>query len=90
MSRSHRLLLCGEFARLIGVSPDTIRHYEHLGVLPKAPRSASGYRMYDPTALERVHLARCAMKLGFTLPELAEILNVRDSGGAPLARAGFD
>ena len=42
--------------------------------------------MYPPDALDRVLLARRAMRLGFTLPELAELLSVRDQGGIPCHR----
>ncbi|HVT45625.1 MAG TPA: MerR family DNA-binding transcriptional regulator [Thermoanaerobaculia bacterium] len=44
----------GELARRTGVSTDTLRHYERKRVLPKAKRSASGYRQYPAAAVERV------------------------------------
>ncbi|HLW76162.1 MAG TPA: heavy metal-responsive transcriptional regulator [Bryobacteraceae bacterium] len=73
----------GELARECGVSVDTLRHYERMGVLPRPRRSAAGYRQYGPEALKRVRLVRRALEIGFTLEELAGILRVRDSGGAP-------
>jgi DNA-binding transcriptional MerR regulator len=79
-------LSSGELARATGVSADTIRHYERLGILPKAQRTPSGYRLYAPDAVERVQLARRAIQLGFSLGELAEILHTRDNGGAPCHR----
>jgi DNA-binding transcriptional MerR regulator len=79
-------LRSGELARITGVSVDTIRHYERLGILPKAQRTPSGYRLYAPDAVERVQLARRAIQLGFSLGELAEILQTRDKGGAPCHR----
>jgi len=49
-----------------------------------APRRSNGnYRLYAPTVLERVRTIRRALAVGFTLPELARILKVRDAGGAP-------
>jgi MerR family Zn(II)-responsive transcriptional regulator of zntA len=72
-----------QLARLAGVSPDTLRHYELKGLLPKATRSANGYREYPPEAGVRVRLVRRAVSLGFTLDELARIVKVRDQGGAP-------
>jgi DNA-binding transcriptional MerR regulator len=65
------------------VSTDTLRHYERIGVLPCPNRTASGYRQYPPEAVKRVRLVRRALEIGFTLEELAGILKVRDSGGAP-------
>ena len=73
----------GELARLSGVSTDTLRHYERVGVLAKPPRTISGYRQYPSSALERVRLVRRAMSVGFSLEELARVLGVRDKGGAP-------
>jgi DNA-binding transcriptional MerR regulator len=72
-----------ELARECGVSTDTLRHYERVGVLPKPHRTQSGYRQYPPEAVKRVRLVRRALEIGFTLEELATILKVRDSGGAP-------
>lgn len=86
MSDKARALRSGELARAAGVSTDTLRHYERMGVLPQAPRSQSGYRSYPPESLERVQLVQHALRLGFTLAELAEILQARDRGGAPCRR----
>jgi len=73
----------GELARLSGVSTDTLRHYERVGVLGKAPRTKSGYRQYPSSALDRVRLVRRAISVGFSLEELARVLRIRDKGGAP-------
>jgi len=81
MSRSS--FLAGELAAAAGVSTDTLRHYERKGVLPRAPRSANGYRRYPGSALERVRLVRSSVAIGFTLDELARIFAERDGGGAP-------
>jgi MerR family copper efflux transcriptional regulator len=73
----------GELARLAGVSGDTIRFYERSGLLPAAPRSATGYRIFPRAALRRVQLIRSALGIGFSVRELTEIFRERDSGGAP-------
>ncbi len=73
----------GELARQAGVSTDTLRHYERMGVLPAARRAANNYREYPPQALDRVMLVRRALAMGFSLAELARILKERDRGGAP-------
>ena len=86
MSAAKTNLRSGELARVTGVSVDTIRHYERLGILPKAQRTPSGYRLYAPDAVERVQLTRRAIQLGFSLGELAEVLHTRDNGGAPCHR----
>lgn len=76
-------LRSGELACRTGVSPDTLRHYERLGLLPKPGRSANGYREYPPDAVERVLMIQRALTVGFTLAELKHFLGVRDKGGAP-------
>jgi MerR family mercuric resistance operon transcriptional regulator len=73
----------GELAQQCGVSTDTLRHYERIGVLARPPRTAAGYRRYPPEAAARVQLVRRALGVGCTLEELARILGVRDRGGAP-------
>lgn len=78
-------ILSGELARMCGVSPDTIRHYERVGVLPAAVRGANGYRRFPPEAAGRVLLVRRALAIGFSLDEVARILRQRD-GGAPPCR----
>jgi DNA-binding transcriptional MerR regulator len=80
------VLQSGELARLAGVSSDTLRHYERLGLLPKPPRTAGGYRDYPSHTLERVRLIRRALSVGFSLPELTTILKIRDQGGVPCHR----
>lgn len=82
-NRPAGLLRSAQLARLAGVSPDTLRHYENKGLLPAATRSANGYREYPPEACMRVRLVRRAVSLGFSLDELARIVMVRDRGGAP-------
>lgn len=76
-------LRSGELARLAGISPDTLRHYERMKLLAVPRRSASNYRLYAPDAVDRVRLIQRALAVGFALPELAKILKVRDAGGAP-------
>ena len=83
MSSQKSFYRSGELAELAGVSSDTLRHYERKGVLARPLRKANDYRQYPATALQRVRLIRRAIAVGFTLDELASVLNVRDSGGAP-------
>lgn len=68
---------------MAGVSTDTLRHYERLGILAKPRRSDGNYRMYPPDSCFRVKLVRQALSIGFSLPDLVKILKVRDGGGSP-------
>jgi MerR family transcriptional regulator, copper efflux regulator len=79
-------MLSGELARICGVSADTIRHYERVGVLPSAVRGANGYRRFPAGTADRVLLVRRAVAIGFSLAELADLLRERDRGAAPCRR----
>jgi DNA-binding transcriptional MerR regulator len=81
-----KTLHSGELAQAVRVSADTIRHYEKVGVLPRASRTEAGYRVYPESAVERVIVVQRALRIGFTLAELAEVFKARDAGGAPCQR----
>jgi MerR family copper efflux transcriptional regulator len=83
---SNAPLRSGELARLAGVSADTIRYYERSFLLPAAPRSASGYRLFPREALMRVQLIRSALSIGFSVSELAYIFRERERGAVPCHR----
>ena len=76
----------GAMAKRAGLSPDTLRHYERIGILSAPLRSANGYRAYAPEALKRVQLVQRALACGFTLRELADALLRRDRGETPCRR----
>jgi DNA-binding transcriptional MerR regulator len=76
-------LRIGDIAREVGVSVDTIRHYERKGVLGSVERDPSGYRRYPAGTLQRVKMIRRALAIGFSLAELARILRQRDGGTPP-------
>jgi DNA-binding transcriptional MerR regulator len=73
----------GQLAESAGVSADTIRYYEKIGLLPAARRTLSGYREYPSGAANRIRVIRNAVQLGFPLDEIAKVMRVRDAGGAP-------
>lgn len=83
LKASEKQLRSGELAKATGVSTDTLRHYERLGLLPRPRRTRSNYRQYSPDAVQRVQLIQRALSVGFSLAELARVLRVRDAGGAP-------
>jgi DNA-binding transcriptional MerR regulator len=79
------LLKIGAVAQRAGVSIDTVRYYERRGLVAPARRLASGYRLYEPTAVERIALARRLQSLAMTLDEVADALTAHDSGTATCA-----
>lgn len=71
-----------QVAERAGVNLDTVRYYEKRGLLPPPPRTASGYRKYEAEHVTRIRFVRRAQDLGFTLGEIAELLDLRVQPGA--------
>ncbi|MBX3707893.1 MAG: heavy metal-responsive transcriptional regulator [Pseudomonadales bacterium] len=69
-------LSIGELAERVGVGIDTIRYYERSGLLAPATRLPSGYRRYGAAELRRLLFIRRAKALGFSLPEVQELLEL--------------
>lgn len=72
----------GEIASQAGVSVDTVRFYERVGVLPQPARTESGYRDYEPAVVGRIQLTRELQAIGFTLNDAVDALAAHDAGGA--------
>ena len=75
----------GQLAKQAAVPLQTIRYYERRGLLPPPPRSPSGYRLYGPEALRRLRFIRQAQRLGFSLREIQDLLELRLEGEASCA-----
>ncbi len=75
-----------DLARGSGVSTDTLRHYERLGLLSGTTRTASGYRRYPPETVARVQVIQRALAIGFSLKDLAGAFGQRERGGVPCQR----
>lgn len=76
-----RRLSIGQVARLAGVTPKTLRHYDRLGVLrPAAVDPVTGYRWYRPEQVERVRLVRRLRALELPLEDVRRLLALHDAG----------
>jgi MerR family copper efflux transcriptional regulator len=73
----------GELARRTGIPTKTIRYYEGIGLMPEPPRTAGGYRDYEPTAESRLSFIQAAQSVGLSLGEIREVLAFRDRGERP-------
>lgn len=72
----------GRLAKAVGVNVQTVRYYERLNLLGPTARKPSGYRLYGPDEERRLRFIKNAQALGFTLHEIAELLNLRVSSAA--------
>lgn len=79
------VLTRGKLAGLGGVNIATIRYYEKRGLLPHAPRTRAGYRIYAGDALRRLSFIKQAQLLGFSLDEIRELLSLRMQAGTTCA-----
>ncbi len=70
----------GELGQLGGVSTKTIRYYESIGLLDEPARTASGYRAYGESDVERLRFIRDAQSTGLSLSEIASVLELKGSG----------
>ena len=74
-----KALTIGRLAKQAGVNLETVRYYERRGLLPRPPRSASGYRQFPAEATRRLRFIRRAQELGFSLSEIGDLLSLRMS-----------
>lgn len=83
MARGEDRMWIGELADRTGVTPETIRYYERVGVLPEPRRTGGGYRVYGPDAIERLVFVARSRSLGLSLEEIAEIVAMVERGVEP-------
>lgn len=68
----------GAVAERTGLSLRTLRHYDEVGLVRPSGRSDGGFRLYTEEDVERLLLVRRMKPLGFTLEEMADLLDVAD------------
>ena len=78
-------LRISEVAAAAGVNRETLRYYERRGLLGDPQRSPGGHRLYDDRAIQTLRIIKAAQRLGFTLDEIADLIEVgrrrgRDQG----------
>lgn len=68
----------GELARKTSLGAETLRYYEKVGLLSPPPRTPSGYRKYPESAVARIQFIQSAKRLGFSLNEILDLLQLRE------------
>ena len=71
-------LRTGELATRAGVNVQTLRYYERRGLLAAPARRPSGQRQYPEEAVDLLRTIKAAQRLGFTLAEIEELLDLSE------------
>jgi MerR family transcriptional regulator, copper efflux regulator len=69
-------LKIGELARAADVHIETLRFYERKGLLSAAKRTEKGYRLYQHDDIMRVRFIKHAQRVGFSLKEVKEVMEL--------------
>lgn len=80
----------GELAARSGLTPDTLRYYERVGLLPTPARTSGGFRVYPAHTLDRLRFIKQAQTLGLTLQEIRDLVAYQDQGGLKRCRQVHD
>jgi Cu(I)-responsive transcriptional regulator len=75
-ARERGLVDIGHASKASGVSVKMIRHYEAIGLLPKAARTFANYRLYGPNDVHMLRFIRRARSLGFSMDDIEELLGL--------------
>lgn len=75
-----------ELARQAGETPDVVRYYTRIGLLVPEREPDNGYKRFSAEDAKRLKFIRQAKSLGFSLAEIAEILDHADHGDSPCPR----
>jgi MerR family mercuric resistance operon transcriptional regulator len=79
-------LTIGALAAEAGVNVETIRFYQRRGLLGQPQRPPGGVRRYGPGEVARVRFIKSAQRIGFSLDEVAQLLQLEDGTGCSQAR----
>lgn len=74
-----------EVSEKYGISTDTLRYYERVGLIPPVPRNGSGIRDYGDTEAKRIEFVKCMRKAGLPVEVLIEYFDLVQQGDATLA-----
>lgn len=66
----------GQAAKASGINAKLIRHYEAIGIIPKASRTDSGYRTYSDADVHILSFVKRSRNLGFSMKEIKKLVSL--------------
>jgi len=79
------MMKIAEVSERYGISTDTLRYYERIGLLPTVHRNESGIRDYNEIDLRRVEFIKCMRSAGLPIEVLIEYVGLVQQGDATIA-----
>ena len=73
-----------EVSEKYGISQDTLRYYERVGMIPPVTRTAGGIRDYKEKDLAWVELAKCMRSAGLPVEAMIEYVRLTQEGDATI------
>jgi DNA-binding transcriptional MerR regulator len=78
------MMKIGEVSEKYGISSDTLRYYERIGLLPSVNRSESGIRDFNELDLRRVSFIKCMRSAGLPIEVLIRYFELVQQGDATI------
>ena len=73
-----------EVSRKYDISPDTLRYYERIGLIPPVPRNKSGIRDYGEESCNWIELMKCMRQAGVQIEALIEYVALFQQGDSTI------
>ena len=73
-----------EVSRQFDITPDTLRYYERIGLIPPVPRTKSGIRDYDQTSCSWIEFIKCMRAAGLQIEALIEYVALFQQGDSTI------
>lgn len=73
-------MIIAEVSTTYGLSADTLRYYERIGLIPHVPRNSSGIRVYDDESCRWIEFVKCMRSAGIPIETLIEYVGLFQQG----------
>lgn len=82
--REERIMTIAEVSRKYDISPDTLRYYERVGLIPRVERTSGGIRNYNEESCRWIELVKCMRGAGVHIESLVEYCTLMQQGNSTI------